>query len=347
MSPFPEKFKHGSCAQKVRARSFTPAAVAIGVLLTLFAPGQGYAAVDNPPEDPEVVSLPNGGKLVLPYSKMPTYAGVDGFPGQSVELNVHWRDALKALSQDHPVEVSDGEKAVDDPSAGLLEGIREAQKLRDALQQRVHELFPAKEEDLFPRLFDIEVRDVASIQRDWVDRKVSYLCSQGDAACVFVGGITQRAPLINASGFISGPATFTKTITSTTTSSKTKHKGWSLGGAVNVGISASPPGVNAAGLSFEYSNSVSDYASYAKTTSVTISREIPGGWWGYEQVRKSAGEYTGFFLISAKSAATKEAASLDPGDNPLVLAIPAKVTVKASGDVSPVVMTMVRLKDEN
>lgn len=319
----------------------------MGILLTFFAPDQGYAAVDNPAEDPEVVSLPNGGKLVLPYRKMPTYAGVEGFPGQGVELNVQWRDALNALSQDRPIEISKGTKTVDDPTALLMDGIREAQKLRETLQQRVHELFPSEEEGLLPRLFDIEVRDVANIQRDWVDRKISHLCSQEDATCVFIGGVTQRAPLVNASGFISGPATFTKTITSTTISSQTRNIGWSLGGVVSIGISAAHPGVNTAGLAFEYSNSVSDLISYTKTTSVTISREIPGGWWGYEQVRKSAAEYTGFFLVSAKSTATKEAASLDPGDNPLVLAIPAKVTVKASGDVSPVVMTMVRLKDEN
>ncbi|MEU3353068.1 hypothetical protein [Streptomyces sp. NPDC037389] len=340
--------KRGTPSYAKRAASAAVLAAALATGLGA-APGttpQAFAAGDD--FEHEVIKLHNGKDFTLPYKKMPTNTSFTGYPGlEGSDWKVGWKAAQAAFNPEgDPNE--DPDQFVRDNLIWRAdeqepEFLQSDEPFRAIYRHKsVNEYVKKMGEGPFTTDADYSDPIIAASQfGKFVDSRFAKDCSRSDVSCVFVGRVTERAPIIGQSDNIQGPTEFTTTTSNTETRTRVKEQGWSVGGSVNVGYGqdtkagevTSKPSAGGS-LNFSYTNKTTDTKQYANTQTSTYKRTVPQGYWGYEEVRAAAAKYTGFFLVHDKNSR-------------VIDVMPVTTTVKAEGDVPPVTRSFVTTKDQN
>ncbi|WP_372404358.1 hypothetical protein [Streptomyces luteireticuli] len=262
-------------------RSRAAAAVATcGLAGALLLPGVATAAPQEPQgkkcngQECESVVLPDGQTLWLPYPKLPRETSTTGVPGGTTP--VPWRTAQRIWPERYGGNMN------------ILD---------------VYTMMQSKFPDKFKRKW-LDFDGVYAHGDDDPDHThgadfngLADVCRRGDTSCVFVGKLTKTAPVLAETNMIQGPTDIKITTSSSQTTTHTESSGWSVSGTIEGTIGVDGASMKRGG-SFSYSRSSSDTNSYTQGGEVSYDRKVPGGKFGYDQMRVTGGEYTGFLVVA-------------------------------------------------
>ncbi|MGW2552940.1 hypothetical protein [Streptomyces sp. NPDC001635] len=136
--------------------------------------------------------------------------------------------------------------------------------------------------------------DKPSLWYQATGKQLQDYCAKDEKNCGFVGDLTKKAPLINASTMMQGPKTVTVTDGWTETNTHAETKGWSVGGTIELSNAA---GTGKGSGVFSYNQSATDTYEYATNHQEAIHTPVDAGKWHIGQVHFVGGEYTGYIAV--------------------------------------------------